>query len=498
MPPSLRRVGHRVVELSRGRLGVAGALVLLVVVRLPFLMDPPSPDEGGFLLVAEQWHLDDDGLYGAYWVDRPPLLLLLFKVPAALGGVTALRLLGMVAAAALVMLAAAVGRQVAGRDVAGWCALVAAGLSSSYATGGHLVDGELLAVPLVLAGCLASLLALDAAGIRGGRAWAWSALAGTTGAAAVLIKQNFVDGLVFAGVLLLVAALADRGPSRRHVAKVAAGVMAGALLVLGAVAGWAVAAGPGLGRLAYGMYGFRLDAAEAIAGSDQSRPMERLGLLVLAAVLSGMVPILVLALRDVTLPLTRADPVSWAFVGMLVVGVAGVAAGGSFWRHYLIALVPATVIGVALMVRHRPGVRWLPWLVGLTVLSVLVTAAGANVVHAFREDPQERAMRAALWLREHAAPGDTAVVTYGHANTLLEAGMASPYPYLWSLPVRVRDPELDLLADTLAGPDAPDWVVEWDDVDTWGLDENGRVRAVLEGEYEVVAERDGIVFHRRR
>ena len=52
-------------------------------------------------------------------------------------------------------------------------------------------------------------------------------------------------------------------------------------------------------------------------------------------------------------------------------------------------------------------------------------------------------------------PGDTAVVAYGQPNVLAAAGMASPYPYLWSLPVRTLDPDLTAVAAVLAGADRP-------------------------------------------
>ena len=46
------------------------------------------------------------------------------------------------------------------------------------------------------------------------------------------------------------------------------------------------------------------------------------------------------------------------------------------------------------------------------------------------------------WLDEHAQQGDTAVVAFGAPNILQATGLRSPYPDLWSLPVRVHDPEL--------------------------------------------------------
>jgi hypothetical protein len=48
---------------------------------------------------------------------------------------------------------------------------------------------------------------------------------------------------------------------------------------------------------------------------------------------------------------------------------------------------------------------------------------------------------------------------FGDPEVLHTTGMASPYPYLWSLPSRILDPDLTVLRRVLASPDAPTWVV---------------------------------------
>ena len=57
-------------------------------------------------------------LYGDYWVDRPPLLLALFKL-AVLGGDDGVRALGALAAVALVIAVTLLARAVAGPRRAG-------------------------------------------------------------------------------------------------------------------------------------------------------------------------------------------------------------------------------------------------------------------------------------------------------------------------------------------------------------------------------------------
>ncbi|MCW2758167.1 MAG: hypothetical protein JWO46_1913, partial [Nocardioidaceae bacterium] len=70
------------------------------------------------------------------------------------------------------------------------------------------------------------------------------------------------------------------------------------------------------------------------------------------------------------------------------------------------------------------------------------------------------------------------------------AGLPSPYPYLWSLPLKVRDPHEQLLDQVLAGPDAPTWFVTWAHVSSIGVDATGTQR-LLDASYHPVAVLDG-------
>jgi hypothetical protein len=100
-----------------------------VLLRLPFVSAPLSPDEGGFLVLARQWHADGPGgsLYGRYWVDRPPLLVATFRLADALGGVIALRLIGALAAAVAVVAVGATVHRLSGPRPAVWASAVACG-----------------------------------------------------------------------------------------------------------------------------------------------------------------------------------------------------------------------------------------------------------------------------------------------------------------------------------------------------------------------------------
>ncbi len=56
-----------------------------------------------------------------------------------------------------------------------------------------------------------------------------------------------------------------------------------------------------------------------------------------------------------------------------------------------------------------------------------------------------------------ADAADQRVSDFGEAQVNLAAGLPSPYAYLWSLPIKTRDPHLADLYAVLAGPAAPTW-----------------------------------------
>ena len=95
------RTARRARERRRTRLVLGGALLLCLGLRLPYIHFPLGIDEGGVAFIAKAWGTGHGSLYGAYWLDRPPLLVALYKLAVA-GGATGIRVLGAVAALALV------------------------------------------------------------------------------------------------------------------------------------------------------------------------------------------------------------------------------------------------------------------------------------------------------------------------------------------------------------------------------------------------------------
>ncbi|MGY2702615.1 hypothetical protein [Nocardioides sp. HB32] len=470
-------------HLGAGRAVAVGALAAGVAAAwLPFLTLPLSPDEGGFLMVAGQW-APGSSLYGDYWVDRPPLLITLFQIADLAGGAVPLRLLGIVAAVASVLLAASLGRLLAPgqRSAPVAAAATAAVFLATPFFGTTEVDGELLAVPFVLAGLVALV-----------RGWWWPA--GVLAVAAAAVKQSEAD-VVVAALVVAAQLLWQRRPA--DCLRAVAAFSAGAVSALALVLWWAAVHGTDPAGLWDAVVTFRGQAAEVISSSASEATDQRAHGVATSFVVSGAAGLLLVALvpgRRRHRPATAA-PVDVRLLAGAVLAweVMVVLAGGSYWLHYLLATVPGLVLLVIVTVRYRPQRwRWTAAVLGYAG----VTAAAAVVALAVTGPRSSSDVAVEQYLTGHEQPGDTGVVAFGDPAILQGAGLSSPYPLLWSLPVRVRDPQLTQLARLLAGPDRPTWVVvDGATLATWGVDE-AAAQPVLDRRYELrTVVGDWHVFH---
>lgn len=471
------------------------AALVAMAAWLPFLHRPLTADESGFLMLAQQWE-PGRSLYGDYWVDRPPLLLWLFSIAGHLGPVDAttsgllapgLKLLGAAASGMSVVLAGLLASQVApGNRAARLTSVVlTAALLSSPLLGMSVVNGELLAVPFVLLGLVFAVTAMN-------RSWGWrtavlAAGAGASGMAAALVKQNFIDVFVFTAVL--VALSRGRVPRLWERAAVFAG---GAAVLLGAALLGAWARGTSASELWSAVVVFRIEAAETIDGSASAATLGRSVQLAAASLGSGVVVVLFIAVAVV---LTRGAPLARPVLAMTAWELFAIAAGGSYWLHYLTGIVPGLVLLVA---TARPGPRSGPALRGAVAYSV---AAAIAVWASWALAPPQVApeARVSSYLREHARPTDGVVVGFGHPEIIAATGLDSPYENLWSLPARVRDPHLAHLHGVMAGDSAPRWViVQGDSLDTWGLDGDNAQQYLLRHYVKRVSYDDWHIWQRRR
>ncbi|MXG89380.1 hypothetical protein [Nocardioides flavescens] len=444
---------------------VAGLAAAAFVVRLVGLTRPVRADEAGFTLVARAWDPSPGSVFGPYFVDRPPSLVALFGTADALAGPLAVRVLGAVACAVVVLLAWRLAVELDRPGAAPWVAAAAAALVVTPAIDVVAVKGEVLALPFVLA---AAVLAVRLARERTRHPWPVAVLTGLLAAAPLGLKQNLAGALVLVGVLLLATPR-----TRRLLPAVALGA---AVPVLATIA-WALVAGVRLSVLWYAVYGFRADASAALAEGSAAAPARRALVLLLIVVVTGLGA--ALAAYAVTLRgQWRHDaPLTGAVVAMVIFDVASLVAGGSFWQDYAFGLVPGALLALVLV-----GARARRAVASLAVASSLVCLAGWGVWNlAGRQEFSERDTGVAL--AAVAEPGDTLVVFGGRADVQLESGLASPYPYLWSLPMRALDPDLVELRTLVAGPDAPTWLVEWWDFDTWDHAAGDALRADVERRY---------------
>ncbi len=442
------RPGDWLAHVPRAVLVAAAVAALL---RLPYAGAPMSSDEGGFLVVGGQW---DPGpsLYGHYWVDRPPLLIEIFRVADHLGGLVALRLIGSVGVAVTVLAVGMALRALAGSRAATWGALVAAALLVSPMAGAIAVNGELLAAPFAALGVWA---AAEAVRTRPGRlALTWAVGAGAATVGAIMVKQNMLDPAVFAIALGLVG-WRKQQVSASRLRRLAVAYAGGGGLVAAVVLGMSALRGSSPVAVFYAMYPFRWDALSAVqqaALTDRLQRLVQLGgqeLLTLAPVLlAGLLTVAVLRRHDYSAE--RAGVV--ATLAMAAYAVMSVAAGGSYWSHYLVELaVPAALAGGLLVeasvTRGRVvvalvlGSSAIAWTLGL---SQGVSTGGSDV-------------GAAIAASSRAS--DTVVSVFGEPEVVRGSGLSSPYPYLWSLPTRTLDPGFPALARLLSGPDAPTWFV---------------------------------------
>jgi hypothetical protein len=466
---------------------------------VPFVARTLSPDEGGFLVLAAQW-APGSSLYGDYWVDRPPVLVGLFAAADWLGGGWALRGMGVAAVVLTVVLAGVVGRMAAPGSgaVAALPAATAAVFVATPLFGGSVVSGELLGLPFVLAGIAAALASVRAAGRT--PAIAWAAAAGAAGTTAFLVKQSMLD--VF--VLVLVLAVVGRSPA---LLRLATGVAVGAVATT-AVTLWAAdARGTGVAELWHAVVSFRGQATTVIAHSATATTATRLGGLLLALLGSGALLVagaLAWTARQPRDALSAAPSgatsgarplaldLRWPALALLAWEAVAVLAGGSYWLHYLMGLVPGLAVLAAAAAQRRPRLRGLTTAYGFAAVSA-VAVIGWVVVH-----PIDRPEAPAIaYLADHARPGDTGVVAFGGANILEAAGLDSPYPYLWSLPVRVHDPDLHRLADVLAGPAAPTWLVmSGSSLSSWGIDDTA-AEPYVDARYDLATRAGRFTIYRR-
>lgn len=467
---------------SRGL--VALAALFTVLLRLPFFAGPLSPDESGLLIIAQNWS-EGPFLYGDYFVGRGIVVIAVYALADVFGGWVGLRLLGILVAVTMVVAAGWAGHQLRGRRGAGWAAFVAAAYSSTYFFSSASTNERLLGAALVMLSCAVTLRALQGRG-----SLPLAVLAGVLATLPVLVVQSYVDGFVFA-VVLLVASVATGRVALPTAVRVAVGGVVGALVVLAALAVLFATTWMTWEQFWFQMAGYRIEAS-VVVRDGAAMPVERLQMMAKLVTWTGAVVLLVGLLTGPRTARRAGRFAEWfALVAMLALVVASMVAGGDYWADYMLQAIPALAMATGLL---APSATWTGIVMRLGTSVAVVAAVVAVYIGLERPFLGSATNEAATgrWLAAAKEPDDTALVVFGKANVLHHADMTGPYPYMWSLLTRTLDPELDLLAETLQGPDAPTWLVSWHGPDTWDLDDGDRVAGIIREEYVLVGSPCGV------
>jgi hypothetical protein len=209
------------------------------------------------------------------------------------------------------------------------------------------------------------------------------------------------------------------------------------------------------------LFGFRAAAASAIVEHPVRHQLHRMDWLGELFVMSGMA---LLSWQLVTASVRDRSQrrLGLALVMTLAYGLASIALGANWWRHYLLELVPVLSMGAALATRGRGF--WIPraWSVRLVTSVALASAlivAFADADRGTASAAVDRDVAISSWLARAARPNDTVVLTFGHPNIIEAAGLTTPYRYSWTLPARIKDHHFHTLIHLLDGSSAPTWLI---------------------------------------
>ena len=405
----------------------------------------------------------------------------LYKL-AVVGGPTGIRVLGIVAALALVAVTTVVTRAVAGERAARIAAVLSAGLASSIALASVYTPSELLAA-VPAAGSIGCLVAAH----RRGQA-RWLVGAGLLAVAAALIKQSFLDAGFAGAVFLIASSVRDRRPRLRW----AAAYAAGALIPVAGVGVWLAVAHVSPGSLVYALFGFRVHALDVLATSNVPLHV-RLKSLWLPGAGSG----LFVAARH-RAPRAR-DAARRPRARRHARGLARRRRRRRARRRQLLAALPDRARRTGEPAHRRGAVArsapaaWSP--PRSPRVAVVGTVGGVGQARALQQ--RHGVVAVASYVRDHARPGDTQYVMYARANVGYYTGLPSPYPYAWSLLVRAHPGATARLRQLLESPRRPTWIVGWQRPSRWGLDPGGATARALHAHYRVVAHVHGHpIYHR--
>ena len=396
-------------------------IVLVLATRLPALLHwGPIDDEAVYAVVGKV--MLHGGLPYLDAIERkPPLLFGVYWASLRLFGEDnwlALHLLGLAWVLATMRGLELAAARLAGPR-AGLIAALAYGLIQPFATAKNLAfNGEVL-MNLPLAWAYALVL-----GRREGPGAAWRALAaGVLIALATLLKQPAAIAALPLGLYLL-------GTPQRQ------GWRLAGLAVLGGAATMALT---GLWLARHGLLGdawYWSVLDHTVPHVFWLRAGEHTALFVLCA-LPLLLPLADRARQGAAWRGREAE--RRTLLGWTAVSVIGAAAGGRFYPHYYIQVLPplSVLAGAYYAGRMRHAQQVLPrwsspaYVLRFTLVMVLASLAVQTVQLRSLNAPAPRA----LWVRAHAAPGDRLFVWGQATQDYLDAGLLPASRYIATFPL---------------------------------------------------------------
>jgi 4-amino-4-deoxy-L-arabinose transferase-like glycosyltransferase len=397
----------------------AGAALLAVAARLPFLRSPLTADEGGYAEAARLWERGGV-LYQDVWVDRPQGLLLAYRLVLNLGGsAVVIRAAATVVGALLVVAVLRLGMDVGGRIVGCAAALLLATVGASPFIESFTLSGELIA-------SLVATLALVAfARYLRNPSTPWLTAAGLLAGAAPLVKQSALDAVVAIVACLLW--------SQRRRGLVPAGIVVAAAAVPAAAA-WLAA--PSREGWWSDVVAYRGRGDSVFTGSPGHRVSQFVDTLPHAALALGVLALLAAAGWRTAPFLVRA----W-----LAAAGVGVVGGGNFHAHYYIQLAPPLAVLAGFGVQ-RVATGRARALAAAAAVGIVTTAAftvplwlespTAQARDVWPRDPHLATDAAvAAYVRSHVGAGRPIQVLWGAADVYYLADRAPALRYMWRRPI---------------------------------------------------------------
>ena len=489
--------------LAVAALAVAGFLVWLPSLDLPLDVDP-----GGYATAA-YWWARGDTLYREITITRPQGIFVVFRTIEALGlgSVRGIHLFAALCSVLGALLLLAVAGRAWGRAVGWGAAALYAGIMATPYLQGNTANAELFMLPPLL-GALYLLVRADERPLASRAGLGLVAGCGLLTAVALLVKPSALAGLPLAALWLAWRWRLEQLPWRDWLAGEAA-------LALGFVAGLLPALAHGLATAPEhyldAVLLYRVGQDSAVSG----RWLYQFSLFVAhSAAILVQLPVLLAAAvgfwaarRD-----RRGRDLLWLWT---LTSLGGVALGGNWWFHYYQQLLPPLAVAAALGLRAlwlaRPGGHALAGAVcrALAVVAVGSFLATLAWLMAPPADPAklllgyhpESAWSGAVadYVRARTTPDERIYVVYHEPEIYYLAQRRPAARWLYFRELGRTPGAFDEQVARLADPaTAPRYVIAAQPFDAFLLDREGKLRAVVERDYELETTIGGIPIYRRR